>query len=141
MTYTALTVARVAVDAKENNQKRHFQVARQMASQEAEEPAGTSSTSGSPAGPEGRPSRRAPFLAHSCWGLAWERPGGAWGAQARSAGDSWPQPPVPPAAWSSPPLPRMACHLTLPESFAWARPPSPNKAFNPSRARRQQSWA
>lgn len=48
------------------------------------------------------------FPSDSCGGLAGERPGGA---QAWSAGDSWPQPPMPPAAWSFGHRPELACHL------------------------------
>ena len=63
----------------------------------------------------------------------------AWGCLAWSVGDSWPQPPVAPAAWSCLPLPQLACRLPLPDSLAWAWPRSQNKGFNSLRTRAQRA--
>ena len=58
-------------DSEGSEQKGDFQVVRQMARQEAGEPAGTSFTSGSPARSVGHM-----FPSRSCWGFTQERPGG-----------------------------------------------------------------
>lgn len=83
------------------------------------------------------PLRRSPmanrhFLLWQLLRAHYERPGG--GTQVWSAGDSWPQPSMPPAAWSSPDPLSLKRHLRAvasQESFAWPCPPSLNKAFDP----------
>lgn len=119
-----------------NDQKWHFQVVRQMVSQEAEEPAGESFTPGSPLALKVTRGGRH----HSPATAVGASPQRGPGHPAWSVGDSWPQFPMPPAAWSCPPLPQLACHLPFPESFAWACPQSQNKVFNPLRARGPQNW-